>query len=443
MQLTTCRSETLFQIYLDLSKAYDSIDRGKILQLLCKYKVGPRLRSYIGKVWDNQHFVLRQAQFYSKPVDIDRGVTQGDINSPIVFNVIVDAVLREWKRIRGEEEVQTESKFYSDDGLIESTDNVQLQKDADLIIELFKKVDLHANEKKTKYMIVRGAEALRAMSVATYDALTQRRKNSNKSIAYKEKKKIDVDCKICGKTLRETSLKKHMETQHKQYLKPKYQEREEDIEGKFVLWNYTKGMFNECSVPGYTRGGKETYFIYKHFARRHPKADIEIRGDRETVKCELCNTRCYNLDKHKLILNCLQLQERRRNETKYAQKVDADNVRFYVNGKEIERVSHFKYLGRWFDEHDDDTFAIMENLRKARGQWNCLVNILKREEANAVCMAKFYMAVVQAVLIYGAESWSITDRNMRRLRSFHHRVLRYLTGKHNCKKGELWEYTNH
>ena len=72
-----------------------------------------------------------------------------------------------------------------------------------------------------------------------------------------------------------------------------------------------------------------------------------------------------------------------------------------------------------------------------------MVNILKREGANAVCMAKFYMAVVQAVLLYGAESWSITDRNMRRLRSFHHRVLRYLTGKHICKRGEIWEFPNH
>ena len=59
MQLATCRSDTLYQIYLDLSKAYDSIDRTKIVQLLKKYHVGPRILKYIETVWDRQQFVLR------------------------------------------------------------------------------------------------------------------------------------------------------------------------------------------------------------------------------------------------------------------------------------------------------------------------------------------------------------------------------------------------
>ena len=95
MQIATCQLEVLYQVCLDLSKAYDSIDRNKIVQLLKKYKMGPRLLAYVKKVWEDQHFVLRQAQFYSDPVSINQGVTQGDIDSPIIFNIIVDAVLRE------------------------------------------------------------------------------------------------------------------------------------------------------------------------------------------------------------------------------------------------------------------------------------------------------------------------------------------------------------
>ena len=60
-----------------------------------------------------------------------------------------------------------------------------------------------------------------------------------------------------------------------------------------------------------------------------------------------------------------------------------------------------------------------------------------------MCMAKFYMAVVQAVLLYGADSWTITERNWKKLRSFHKRALRYMTGRHIKKMEDgKWEYPN-
>ena len=104
---------------------------------------------------------------------------------------------------------------------------------------------------------------------------------------------------------------------------------------------------------------------------------------------------------------------RKENEKKAVLQMEAERTQFFVNGKPIERVRRFKYLGRWLDEKDDDTFAIGENIKKARAQWNCLAKILKREGANAVCMGRFYMAIIQAVLLYGADSWAINDRNMK------------------------------
>ena len=45
-------------------------------------------------------------------------------------------------------------------------------------------------------------------------------------------------------------------------------------------------------------------------------------------------------------------------------------------------------------------------------------------------MGFFYKAVVQAVLLYGSESWVMVGKFMARLRAFHHRVARCLTGLH-------------
>ena len=44
--------------------------------------------------------------------------------------------------------------------------------------------------------------------------------------------------------------------------------------------------------------------------------------------------------------------------------------------------------------------------------------MLKREGANAKVMGKFYLAVVQLLLLYGSESWTISEQNMRKLTVF-------------------------
>ena len=38
--------------------------------------------------------------------------------------------------------------------------------------------------------------------------------------------------------------------------------------------------------------------------------------------------------------------------------------------------------------------------------------------------------MVQAVLLYGSESWVLSELFLEQLRSFHARVARYLTGRH-------------
>ena len=59
-------------------------------------------------------------------------------------------------------------------------------------------------------------------------------------------------------------------------------------------------------------------------------------------------------------------------------------------------------------------------------------------------MAKFYITIVQAVLLYGADTWVICKRDMQKLRSFHNWVIRYITGKQIRKDrdGE-WSYPVH
>ena len=45
-------------------------------------------------------------------------------------------------------------------------------------------------------------------------------------------------------------------------------------------------------------------------------------------------------------------------------------------------------------------------------------------------MGNFYKAVVQAVLLYGAETWTLTETMKTKLNTFHHRVSRHLVKDH-------------
>ena len=56
--------------------------------------------------------------------------------------------------------------------------------------------------------------------------------------------------------------------------------------------------------------------------------------------------------------------------------------------------------------------------------------VLCAQGASAKARGYFYKAVIQAVLIYGSESWTLSERTLKLFCSFHNWVARHLTGRH-------------
>ena len=42
----------------------------------------------------------------------------------------------------------------------------------------------------------------------------------------------------------------------------------------------------------------------------------------------------------------------------------------------------------------------------------------------------FYKVIAQKILLYGAESWVVSETRRRKLASFHNRCARFITGRH-------------
>jgi len=111
----------LYNIFLDMKKAYDSVYIWNLIKILEEYEIGQKLRRVIWKYWNQQKSVIRKGKYCGKVFTPSRGVTQGDIISPIIFKILVDSVISRVEGHIGENEyikLKSFKIFYADDGVI-------------------------------------------------------------------------------------------------------------------------------------------------------------------------------------------------------------------------------------------------------------------------------------------------------------------------------------
>ena len=92
-QLSWIAQETLFQVFLDVPKAYDFLDRDRCLELLRGYWLGPNLGQLLKNYWRRQRIVPKVGKYLGTAFGTGIGVTQGDPASPTVFRIVVDVVV--------------------------------------------------------------------------------------------------------------------------------------------------------------------------------------------------------------------------------------------------------------------------------------------------------------------------------------------------------------
>ena len=95
---------------------------------------------------------------------------------------------------------------------------------------------------------------------------------------------------------------------------------------------------------------------------------------------------------------------------------------FSAYGIPLTKVSLFMWLVQTLFPTDNDWPAMERNLCRAQGKWGQLTKILGREGSKNRTAGRFYVAVVQAVLLFGSKTWVLTTRLEKSLAGFHHRA---------------------
>jgi hypothetical protein len=454
MQLAQRSTKPYYMVFLDLKKAYDTLDRNRTLQILEGYGLGANLRRFLSMIWEGDTMVPKQSGYFGKAFKASRGVRQGDIISPMIFNIVLDAVIREWEVQMGENSISTQ--FYADDGLLSGEDEKEIQRALDLMTDGFARVGLKMNAQKTEALIMTGGKAYGLQSEQAYA-----RKLSGEGKSYRERSLEKVICDRCDRKVNRQHLLNHQQSARcKKASKARVvtageeattedEPRSSDEEEEPKTYRVSMATDNQegllCPVEGCGYAAATTRSrMRKHFRSRHLHDTIivEEEGQSPLPRCEKCGLFQSSVGpKHQATLDCQQFTKsfKRRKEAK-VQKAANETV-FKINGRPIKCVKEFKYLGRILDDNDDDLPAINRNLNRARWKWGSIGRILSKENANPKSMATFYKAIVQSVLLYGSESWVLTKRMLLSLESFHRRCARFITGRHIIENADgTWTY---
>ena len=211
-----------YRVFIDLKKVFNVMDWEQCLLILEGHGMGPNMRRLIHHFWDEATNVCRASGNYGMPFKAGRGVTQGGLLLAKLFNIMVDALVREWFCVLREElgmeggelDLTMEALFaifYVDDTYIAAQDPIFLQQAIYILVTSFEQVGLETNTKKTQAMTCTPCKIRRQLLSNFYQQMRLGRTPAVDWDAH------TVTCGECGKGMRASSLGRHLADLHEIY----------------------------------------------------------------------------------------------------------------------------------------------------------------------------------------------------------------------------------
>lgn len=159
------RNKKFVVTFVDFKKAYDSIDRNSLFKILEEFGFDNKTRAIIRQTLTNTTSKVKFRGEISDAFEITTGVRQGDGLSPILFNCVLEKIIREWRRKLDNEEIEIgvrlgckKEKLFVDclafaDDLVFFSDSIEsATKHINLLITEAAKTGLQISVEKTKFI---------------------------------------------------------------------------------------------------------------------------------------------------------------------------------------------------------------------------------------------------------------------------------------------------
>ena len=149
----------VYLCFIDYSKAFDKVQHDKMMELLNKCQLGKENIQMIAEFYWKQKAAIRLENELTDYVQINRGVRQGCVLSPTLFNLYSEWIFRKCDMKNDEEGIAIGGiKFnnirYADDTVLIAETKEQLERMLNEMNVKSKEYGLNINIRKTKCMVV-------------------------------------------------------------------------------------------------------------------------------------------------------------------------------------------------------------------------------------------------------------------------------------------------
>ena len=110
----TKKRKKLYLCFVDYQKAFDKVKHDKLAEVMEKAGVPEMERRLIINLYWRQHAVVRWDGEVSKEVRVERGVRQGCVISPLLFNLYSEFMIKEAMKKCGRHQIQRNQYYGSE-----------------------------------------------------------------------------------------------------------------------------------------------------------------------------------------------------------------------------------------------------------------------------------------------------------------------------------------
>ncbi|PRP79463.1 hypothetical protein PROFUN_12589 [Planoprotostelium fungivorum] len=146
-------NKDLYVIYLDLKKAYDSVEHNVLLNTLYRYKFDRSAIDIIQMLLKDNVLQFKTAHGLSDEIKVSRGVRQGDVISPTLFLLFINPLIKRLNEANlGYQLTETRRKnctFYADDGTVYADTEEDLHKSFEIVQRFSLETNIDINPTKS------------------------------------------------------------------------------------------------------------------------------------------------------------------------------------------------------------------------------------------------------------------------------------------------------